>query len=358
MSLAANQSRMLFASLVIATTYLLHYYYFPTLESQSVNQVIAYSLAMTNILTLWIILIPEHGIRSTFSISSFALYAVSLSGFLLGNQWMPAASESWIQINQSIYLEELPLPTLPTALLAFSGGMALIFLLRRRNATEASLLALPILTAFTYLTVADKSITVAFTAASTGLLFGLLYTFIHLGFRDELTRLKNRRALDQTSSNLSKNYAVVMLDIDHFKKVNDTHGHDVGDQVLKSVANIIQRYKNNLDAYRYGGEEFCLIAKGRSIEKLDDLLDQLRLEIAGFSMVLRDTNARTVSDKTGAQKRGKKTVNKSLSVNVSMGYAIANNSNHSFETLHKLADQALYTAKGAGRNCIKKALVN
>jgi GGDEF domain-containing protein len=80
-----------------------------------------------------------------------------------------------------------------------------------------------------------------------------------LAYRDELTALPSRRALNQLSLSLSRKYTLAMLDIDHFKKFNDTYGHDIGDQVLKLVASKLAKVKNGGKVFRYGGEEFTVV---------------------------------------------------------------------------------------------------
>src|SRR3990170_147382 len=76
-----------------------------------------------------------------------------------------------------------------------------------------------------------------------------------MAFRDELTRLPGRRALNEALQQTGGQYAVAMVDVDHFKKFNDTYGHDVGDQVLKMVAARLDEVTGGGRAFRYGGED-------------------------------------------------------------------------------------------------------
>ena len=80
-----------------------------------------------------------------------------------------------------------------------------------------------------------------------------------MAFRDELTGLPGRRALNERLQRLGRSYVIAMADVDHFKKFNDTHGHDVGDQVLRLVAAQLRKIGGGGKAYRYGGEEFTLV---------------------------------------------------------------------------------------------------
>ncbi|MDX9756504.1 MAG: GGDEF domain-containing protein [Sulfurimonas sp.] len=80
-----------------------------------------------------------------------------------------------------------------------------------------------------------------------------------LAFYDELTSLPGRRALVEDMAKLGMKYSLAMIDIDHFKKFNDTYGHDTGDEVLKMVASKLAEVSGGGKAYRYGGEEFVLL---------------------------------------------------------------------------------------------------
>ena len=94
------------------------------------------------------------------------------------------------------------------------------------------------------------------SAAGVILIVALLAESHRLAFRDTLTGLPGRRALEERLRSLGGRYAVAMVDVDHFKKFNDTHGHDIGDQVLKLVGARLAEVGGGGIAFRYGGEEF------------------------------------------------------------------------------------------------------
>src|SRR3990170_3279230 len=100
-----------------------------------------------------------------------------------------------------------------------------------------------------------------------------------MAFRDELTRLPGRRALNEALQQTGGQYAVAMVDIDHFKKFNDTYGHDVGDQVLKMVASRLDEVTGGGRAFRYGGEEFSVLFAGKTVDEALPHLDLLRATI-------------------------------------------------------------------------------
>ena len=202
---------------------------------------------------------------------------------------------------------------------------------------------------------------VPFLVSSCGLmiLLNIIMDSHDMAYRDELTALPSRRALNQLFLSLGRRYTIAMLDIDHFKKFNDTHGHDVGDEVLQMVAAKIARIKGGGKPYRYGGEEFTIVFPGKSPQQVQQHLEALRSEIENYQMVVRRqqrSNQSKAASKAGQQARsrrvGKDPANKSLSVTISIGYATRKEDLKFPEAVIKAADQALYRAKKKGRNCL------
>lgn len=173
-----------------------------------------------------------------------------------------------------------------------------------------------------------------------------------MAFRDELTGLPGRRALNERMQRLGRNYVLAMTDVDHFKKFNDTHGHDVGDQVLKLVASKLSRITSGGGkAYRYGGEEFAIVFAGKTTEECLPHLEAIRETIANYEIQLRNKENRPQDDQQGRQRRGAAAAT-SVSVTISIGVAERQPEHRTPEEVLKAADQALYAAKGAGRNCV------
>lgn len=171
-----------------------------------------------------------------------------------------------------------------------------------------------------------------------------------MAFRDELTGLPGRRALNERMQRLGRNYVLAMSDVDHFKKFNDTHGHDVGDQVLRLVASKLSKIGGGGKAYRYGGEEFALVFAGKTLEECLPHLEVIRESIATYNIHLRNQDSRPQDDNQGRQRRAGASAS-SVSVTVSIGVA-ERVEQRTPEQVLKSADQALYSAKGAGRNCV------
>jgi diguanylate cyclase (GGDEF)-like protein len=173
-----------------------------------------------------------------------------------------------------------------------------------------------------------------------------------MAFRDELTGLPGRRALNERMQRLGRNYVLAMADVDHFKKFNDTHGHDVGDQVLRLVASKLSKITSGGGkAYRYGGEEFAIVFAAKTLEECLPHLEAIRESIARYDILLRNPTNRPQNDQQGRQQRGAAQAS-SVSVTISIGVAERLPEHRSPEEVLKSADQSLYAAKGAGRNCV------
>jgi len=174
-----------------------------------------------------------------------------------------------------------------------------------------------------------------------------------MAFNDQLTRLPSRHALDIDLRSVGGTFAIAMIDIDHFKTFNDSYGHDTGDDVLKLVASRIRLIKGKARVYRYGGEEFTILFKGKTSTEAKEYLEQLRLDIEQYDLVIRDMNSRPKNDIEGAKLRSDKR-NNSVHITVSIGVCDNTVERNVIEAI-KRADEALYKAKNAGRNCIRTA---
>ena len=153
-----------------------------------------------------------------------------------------------------------------------------------------------------------------------------------MAYRDELTQLPSRRALNEAMLALPRHYAIAMLDVDHFKKFNDSYGHDKGDDVLRIVGRVMLRYGGSASVFRYGGEEFTLLFKGRNVEQAEETLEQVREEIQAQRLDV-STDTKT----------------KEISVTASLGLAYSTAGDAPGDVI-KRADKALYQAKRKGRN--------
>jgi len=129
-----------------------------------------------------------------------------------------------------------------------------------------------------------------------------------MAFLDELTGLSGHRALFADFRRLGRRYSVAMVDVDHFKKFNDTYGHDVGDQVLKMVATQLAQVSGGGRAFRYGGKEFTVLFTGKDTVVVMPHLEALHEAIARVEFQLRGEDRPDMAPKgknaTGPNKRG------------------------------------------------------
>ena len=158
--------------------------------------------------------------------------------------------------------------------------------------------------------------------------------------RDFLTGLHNRRYFFEAGDELfrqvekeNETIACIMLDIDLFKKVNDTYGHDVGDLVIKSIARMLRENSGKRDVVaRIGGEEFCILTTGGKRQTIIDRFKKLRLQIETTPVAIGDNDS-------------------PIFVTISIGICLETGKN--MEAMMKAADDCLYRAKNGGRNRVE-----
>jgi diguanylate cyclase (GGDEF)-like protein len=157
--------------------------------------------------------------------------------------------------------------------------------------------------------------------------------------KDLLTMLPNRSAISATlEQELARchrdrrSVGVILLDVDHFKKINDTHGHFAGDAVLRETA---ARLRGNMRPYdqvgRYGGEEFLVVLPNCELDQATQQAERMRIKLQSSTMMV-----------DGAE----------LRVSASFGVTVSDGSERNPDTFVRVADEALYRAKAGGRNCV------
>jgi GGDEF domain-containing protein len=218
-----------------------------------------------------------------------------------------------------------------------------------------------------------RSATAYFAAASIILGVSIVETSYVLAYHDELTGLPSRRAFNDALLRLQAPYSIAMVDIDHFKKFNDTYGHDTGDEVLRLVASKLARVGGGGQAYRCGGEEFAVLFSGRTSDQVADDVEQLRATIEGATFRMRTGDRRQAprgADRRNQRIRGRVQTghairqlaksptrdNETLSVTVSIGLATSVREGPYANHVLLAADKALYRAKAAGRNRVEIAV--
>ena len=142
-----------------------------------------------------------------------------------------------------------------------------------------------------------------FATAAFILAVSMVETSYLLAYHDELTTLPSRRAFHEALLRLQAPYSIAMVDIDHFKRCNDTYGHDTGDQVLRMVAARLARVTGGGQAYRCGGEEFAIVFPGKTTKDVLEHLEQLRASIEASSFRLRGSNKDRRQEARGPDRR-------------------------------------------------------
>ena len=170
-----------------------------------------------------------------------------------------------------------------------------------------------------------------------------------MAYRDGLTELPSRRALNEALPRLSGQFTVAMVDVDHFKRFNDTYGHDAGDHVLRLVAARLAQASGGGTAYRYGGEEFALVFPGKGQDECLPHLEELRetVETSRFTMRRRFRPRNKANADKGDKGRKSR---QAIVITVSIGVAERNHRHATPDHVVQAADKALYRAKEAGRN--------
>ena len=339
-----NRSRLAYLA-----TLLLAYYLFatdPRFAIKSINQYSELILLGGTFTITWFAFIKDRGLLSPHSI--MRTLGIILS-FVAAFFWLWANTRFKIQFDT--YLPDFM--TMETRIFIPLSLCALLVCIRGvwlSNLVSTSILITLVLWGGHFLVPNPLPIAVSISALAIMYLLTVLIDSYFLAYRDELTGLASRRALYTLVLSLGRKYCVAMLDIDHFKKFNDTYGHDVGDQVLKLVASKIAEVTGGGKAFRYGGEEFTIIFSRKDTSSILIHLEEVLKTIENYNIVIRDEKRKkkTKNQRNKAQEKSNK---KTVSVTISIGVADHQNS-EAFDQTMKRADLALYRAKKKGRNQI------
>ena len=344
-----RRSRLFFALLTLALAQTTFAWIIPHISAASA-QIAANAIEILlplNLLTL--AFLKERGIISPTGRKRLAMVAGQTLAVLvlcipafrqiaaqLSRAFAPLALSHWSRLSQP-------------ALLAFAlaAGVIMIPLVRRYKAVESSLLW-SLVAAFIALRTAGTSHLdgVYFAAGGLTLIVALIETSYAMAYLDELTQLPSRRALNEALLKLGDSFTIAMMDVDHFKKFNDSYGHEAGDQALRLVASRLAHITGGGRAYRYGGEEFAVIFPGKPSEEVFVYLDRMRKVIENSVFVVRGKDRRR-KGKSGIGRGSKRETN----VTVSVGLASCMGDHLTPAEVLRMADQALYKAKARGRNC-------
>jgi diguanylate cyclase (GGDEF)-like protein len=235
--------------------------------------------------------------------------------------------------------------------LACGGALFLAFLITRKPRESGLFWSLA--ACFLAISVGPRLAAGYFAVAALIVGASVIETAYLVGYHDELTGLPARRAFNQAVAALDGEYAIAMLDIDHFKRFNDTFGHDAGDQVLRLVASKMMDVGGDGKPFRYGGEEFAIIFRGATAEDALVYAEVLRSSIAQTNFAVRGPDR---SRRSRAERRYRHRPRKlrrqrfDTRVTVSIGVAQPAKPETPVEDVIQAADKALYRAKEHGRN--------
>ncbi|MCK5262802.1 MAG: GGDEF domain-containing protein [Gammaproteobacteria bacterium] len=305
--------------------------------------------ALLPLLLLVLTVLPERGILSIRAIPAYALLLLSIvfsivviktspqwASYIFLTDWLPARYFDWTPQSQSVLM---------VSIAAFISMLVLYFV-RPSTHMSAGLGVLLMLIVQLHFGELSRSVNVFSSIALLMCLYAVMQESWRMAYLDELTELPARRALREKFQKMGGLYTVAMLDVDHFKKFNDTYGHDTGDAVLRMIATKMSKVSGGGSCYRYGGEEFTVVFSGKSAQDSVQHLETLRETIANTPFVINRASRRK-SDRKAKQKK-----NKSVTVTVSIGVAESKGSVATPWDVLKRSDKALYRAKSKGRNCV------
>ncbi len=246
----------------------------------------------------------------------------------------------------------IPQPAMIAAGVGLAGGV--MAAIRRRKVVERGFVWAIVASLLAFRAQAGSAeSSLFFMAAGLILVLSVVESSYSMAYFDDLTGLPARRAMRDALAALRESYSIAMVDIDHFKRFNDRHGHDVGDQVLRMVAGRLKAISGGGRAFRYGGEEFAVLFPGKDRDEVEPHLEQLRGAIENHAFTLR----RRGRPKTKPERKNKKRSRgggKRLTVTVSIGVAERSGRFPTVEKVLKAADRALYRAKRTGRNRVSR----
>ncbi|MGR4998757.1 GGDEF domain-containing protein [Vibrio celticus] len=354
-----RQGRMAMVSLTMLVAYLIIQVRLQTpLNTGTTLLELSILAALVPVTCLLVYAFPDNGVNS----KSMLLYAIVLILFMVWAQLIVShfhagGFKSW---SEGLLFIVRDFSKLPFVLVLYSLcllGLTAILVLVYNRSIDVVVYSAILLSCCTFIFFDVQYISSTMFSLSGTLIIVYVMSASHdMAFNDQLTNIPGRHALEVDMKHLGRKYSMAMVDIDHFKQFNDTYGHDIGDDVLKLVARILRETTGGAKAYRYGGEEFTIIFKGKHSEQVKEHLQALISEVQNYDMTIRNSHERPDDHEVGMKKRGKNgKPSEVVNVTVSIGLSDSTTTRHPEEVL-KLADQALYKAKETGRNklCIDR----
>ncbi len=337
-----NRSTVIFITVLLLLTNVL-------LNLNVLSIPLHYSLlsALAPLLLLIFCISPE---RSLFSLRNLPLYLIVLSLVAITSysvyqkadwlelyflkNWLPARYFDWTYFPQTVIFNAV--------FILFC--LLLVNFIKPSPLSAVSLGVFIIMLLVLQLKSSDYALNIYFSTAMLLCLYAVVQESWRMAYLDELTELPGRRALREKFQSISGVYTVAMLDVDHFKKFNDSYGHDTGDAVLRMIAAKMKKVTGGGYPYRYGGEEFSVVFPGKTLNEAEIHLESLRKNIADMPFVVNRQGRRNVPKSSRRKKP------KVVQVTVSIGVSDSSRNRLNAWGIMKQADKALYRAKKNGRN--------
>ncbi|MEK5148991.1 GGDEF domain-containing protein [Psychrobacillus sp. FSL K6-4615] len=349
LSIRFNQGRVFLITLLLILSQLFLNYYLELSINNSTYSQDLYSL-MCLLIPLNIFTISHLKERGLFSLwGKIRITLLLIELFVI---YKIAVSNNSIQKVLNYQLINLPLERTiinQTALAIFLFTL-IYFIIKayvKNSVFEVRLVGV-IISIFTALYFINDKISFSIFLSASGLILiiSIIEDSYSMAYLDELTGIPSRRALRENLMKLGNKYVIAMIDIDFFKKFNDKHGHDVGDDVLKLVASNLVKVTGGGKAFRYGGEEFTILFPGKSMNDVLPHLEKLREQVSKSGYTRKLSKAQNSKSKRGNLSQ--------LFVTISIGVCEKNSTYKNSSDVTKGADKALYRAKKKGRNCVSK----
>ena len=294
-------------------------------------------------------LLKERGILNQYGIRRFILLAIQLYciAWVLEHPYPPLKEYlTFSLLKFSIF--KLTAITQPLLYFILAAGLVLLIRLLQTSSILVSgiLSSLIAATSALHFYQQPQLATIFIILAGLLIISSITINAYSLAYLDELTNLPSRRAMVQNISTLGKRYSIAMVDVDHFKKFNDKHGHDIGDQVLKKLASQLRQVRGG-KAFRYGGEEFTVIFPNKNISEAQVFCNELCKNVENSPFMLRNKK-RSKTKENNLKKRQREAI--PLTITISIGLAERTTELATADDVIKQADNALYKAKKNGRN--------
>jgi GGDEF domain-containing protein len=351
LALVFNRGRVVLGVLCLGLAYAAHASGLLAPTSGTIGRAVFGALCLAipmNLVTL--ALLRERGVFSFYALRRAGLILLQLVVTAWAIVHQPGELARWLYVP--LLFEPAPLashiPQLALALMA-----AAVVIMVARAITACSPLDAGLAAALACFIMACQTLELPnhfplfIGTGAAALVAAVLHDTFRLAFRDELTGLPSRRALNERLLTLGTRYTIAMVDVDHFKQFNDLYGHELGDHVLRMMGAKLRSVGGGGRAYRYGGEEFTVVFPGRRIPDAWPYLEALRQRVGIHPMVLRGPEP---GPQAPAKLGGQLPPRQGVHVTVSIGVAERNERNLTPASVLRAADRALYRAKDKGRD--------